>query len=206
MIAVIDYGVGNLFSLCSSLERIGAQTVVTSDPEIIAKADKLLLPGVGALADAAKKLRDSGLDAVVKAQAARGKEIMGICLGMQLLFEKSYEFGEHEGLGLLKGSVVPMEGTIPAELKIPHIGWNALHFCKESKLLRYIKDGDCVYFVHSFYATDCEESVIATAEYGKELTAAVQQGNVMGCQFHPEKSGEVGLNILRAFCESEETK
>ena len=206
MIAVIDYGVGNLFSLCSSLERIGAQTVVTSDPEIIAKADKLLLPGVGAFADAAKKLRDSGLDAVVKAQAARGKEIMGICLGMQLLFEKSYEFGEHEGLGLLKGSVVPMEGTIPAELKIPHIGWNALHFCKESKLLRYIKDGDCVYFVHSFYATNCDRSVIATAEYGKELIAAVQQGNVMGCQFHPEKSGEVGLNILRAFCESEETK
>ena len=205
MIAVIDYGVGNLFSLCSSLERIGAQTVVTSDPEIIAKADKLLLPGVGAFADAAKKLRDSGLDAVVKAQAARGKEIMGICLGMQLLFEKSYEFGEHEGLGLLKGSVVPMEGTIPAELKIPHIGWNALHFCKESKLLRYIKDGDCVYFVHSFYATNCDRSVIATAEYGKELIAAVQQGNVMGCQFHPEKSGEVGLKILRAFCDEEDT-
>lgn len=204
MIAVIDYGVGNLFSLCSSLERIGAQTVVTSDPEIIAKADKLLLPGVGAFADAAKKLRDSGLDVVIKEQAAAGKEIMGICLGMQLLFEKSYEFGEHKGLGLLKGSVVPMEGSIPADLKIPHIGWNALHFCKESKLLRYIKDGDCVYFVHSFYATDCTDSVIATAEYGKELTAAVQQGNVMGCQFHPEKSGEVGLNILRAFCESEE--
>ena len=204
MIAVIDYGVGNLFSLCSSLERIGAQTVVTSDPEIIAKADKLILPGVGAFADAAKKLRDSGLDTVIKEQAAAGKEIMGICLGMQLLFEKSYEFGEHEGLGLLKGSVVPMEGTIPAELKIPHIGWNALHFCKESKLLRDIKDGDCVYFVHSFYAADCDESIIATAEYGKELTAAVQQGNVMGCQFHPEKSGEVGLNILQAFCESEE--
>ncbi len=204
MIAVIDYGVGNLFSLCSSLERIGAQAVVTSDPEIIAKADKLILPGVGAFADAAEKLRGSGLDTVIKEQAAAGKEIMGICLGMQLLFEKSYEFGEHEGLGLLKGSVVPMEGTIPAELKIPHIGWNALHFCKKSKLLRYIKDGDCVYFVHSFYAADCDESIIATAEYGKELTAAVQQGNVMGCQFHPEKSGEVGLNILRAFCESEE--
>ena len=204
MIAVIDYGVGNLFSLCSSLERIGAAAVVTSDPEVIAKADKLILPGVGAFADAEKKLRDSGLDAVVKAQAAAGKEIMGICLGMQLLFEKSYEFGEHQGLGLLKGSVIPMEGTIPAELKIPHIGWNALHFSKESKLLRYIKEGDCVYFVHSFYAADCEESVIATAEYGKELTAAVQQKNVMGCQFHPEKSGRVGLQILRAFCEGEE--
>ena len=204
MIAVIDYGVGNLFSLCSSLERIGAEAVVTSDPEIIAKADKLILPGVGAFADAAKKLRDSGLDLVIKQQVKAGKEIMGICLGMQMLFEKSYEFGEHQGLGLLKGSVIPMEGTIPAGLKIPHIGWNALHFAKDSKLLRYIKEGDCVYFVHSFYATDCDESVIATAEYGKELTAAVQQGNVMGCQFHPEKSGQVGLDILRAFCEAEE--
>ena len=204
MIAVIDYGVGNLFSLCSSLERIGAQAVVTSDPAQIEKADKLILPGVGAFADAAQKLRDSGLDILIKEQVAKGKEIMGICLGMQLLFEKSYEFGEHQGLCLLKGSVIPMEGTIPAQLKIPHIGWNALHFCKESKLLRYIKEEDCVYFVHSFYATDCSESVIATAEYGKELTAAVQQGNVMGCQFHPEKSGQVGLQILRAFCESEE--
>ena len=204
MIAVIDYGVGNLFSLCSSLERIGAEAVVTSDPQLIARADKLILPGVGAFADAAKKLRDSGLDQVIKQQVAAGKEIMGICLGMQMLFEKSYEFGEHQGLGLLKGSVIPMEGTIPAGLKIPHIGWNALHFSKDSKLLRYIKEGDCVYFVHSFYATDCEDSVIATAEYGKELTAAVQQGNVMGCQFHPEKSGQVGLDILRAFCETEE--
>ena len=204
MIAVIDYGVGNLFSLCSSLERIGAEAVVTSDADMIAKADKLILPGVGAFADAAQKLRDSGLDVLIKEQVAQGKEIMGICLGMQLLFEKSYEFGEHTGLGLLKGSVIPMEGTIPAELKIPHIGWNALHFCKESKLLRYTKAGDCVYFVHSFYATDCDESVIATAEYGKELTAAVQQKNVMGCQFHPEKSGQVGLDILRAFCETEE--
>jgi glutamine amidotransferase len=204
MIAVIDYGVGNLFSLCSSLEKIGAQAVVTSDPEVISKAGKLILPGVGAFADAAQKLRESGMDALIREQVAKGKEIMGICLGMQLLFEKSYEFGEYQGLGLLKGSVVPMEGTIPAELKIPHIGWNALHFTKESKLLRYIKQNDCVYFVHSFYATDCADSVVATAEYGKELTAAVQQGNVMGCQFHPEKSGEVGLKILRAFCEGEE--
>ena len=204
MSAVIDYGVGNLYSLCSSLERIGAQTVVTSEPEAIRKAEKLILPGVGAFADAAKKLRDSGLDVLIKEQAAQGKEIMGICLGMQLLFEKSYEFGEYEGLGLLKGSVIGMEGTIPADLKIPHIGWNALRFCRESKLFRYIREGDCVYFVHSFYATDCADSVIATAEYGKELTAAVQKGNIMGCQFHPEKSGEVGLNILRAFCETEE--
>ena len=205
MIAVMDYGVGNLFSLCSSLERIGAKAIVTSDPEVIRSADKLILPGVGAFADAARKLRESGLDTVIREEVAKGKEIMGICLGMQMLFEKSYEFGEHQGLGLLKGSVIPMEGTIPADLKIPHIGWNALHFCKASKLLRYIKENDCVYFVHSFYATDCDDSVVATAEYGKELTAAVQQGNVMGCQFHPEKSGSVGLAILRAFCETEET-
>lgn len=204
MIAIIDYGVGNLFSLRSSLARIGAETVVTSDPEVIRRADKLILPGVGAFADAAKKLRDSGLDVLVKEQAAQGKEIMGICLGMQLLFEKSYEFGEHAGLGLLKGSVIPMEGTLPSHLKIPHIGWNALSFCKESKLLRYIKEGDCVYFVHSFYVDPGAESVVATTEYGREVTAAVQKGNVMGCQFHPEKSGEVGLNILRAFCEREE--
>lgn len=204
MIAIIDYGVGNLFSLCSSLERIGADTVVTSDPDVIRKAEKLILPGVGAFADAAKKLRDSGLDVLIKEQAASGKEIMGICLGMQLLFEKSYEFGEYQGLGLLKGSVIGMEGTIPKELKIPHIGWNSLHFCKESKLLRYIQEGDCVYFVHSFYASDCADSVIATAEYGRELTAAVEKGNVMGCQFHPEKSGQAGLAILRAFCEREE--
>ena len=201
MIAIIDYGVGNLFSLVSSLKRIGADAVVTADPDTIRKADKLILPGVGAFADAAKKLRDSGLDVLVKEQAAQGKEIMGICLGMQMLFEKSYEFGEHEGLGLLKGSVVPMEGVIPAQLKIPHIGWNALHIRRSGKLLRYVKEGDCVYFVHSYFATDCADSVIATAEYGAELTATVEKGNVMGCQFHPEKSGEVGLNILRAFCE-----
>ena len=201
MIAIIDYGVGNLFSLVSSLKRIGADAEVTADPDTIRKADKLILPGVGAFADAAKKLRDSGLDVLVKEQAAQGKEIMGICLGMLMLFEKSYEFGEHEGLGLLKGSVVPMEGVIPAQLKIPHIGWNALHIRRSGKLLRYVKEGDCVYFVHSYFATDCADSVIATAEYGAELTATVEKGNVMGCQFHPEKSGEVGLNILRAFCE-----
>ena len=206
MIAIIDYGVGNLFSLCSSLERIGAEAVVTADPEVLSKADKLILPGVGAFADAAAKLRATGLDQVIRQQVAAGKEIMGICLGMQMLFEKSYEFGEHAGLGLLKGSVIPMESTIPADLKIPHIGWNALHFTKESKLLRYIRENDCVYFVHSFYATDCDDSLVATAEYGKELTAAVQKGNIMGCQFHPEKSGTVGLNILRAFCEKEEAK
>lgn len=201
MIAIIDYGVGNLFSLCSSLKSIGADVVVTSNIDTIRAADKLILPGVGAFADAAKKLHDSGMENAVKVQAAAGKDIMGICLGMQLLFEKSFEYGEHKGLGLLNGSVVPMDGTIPENLKIPHIGWNALHFTKTSKLFKDIKENDCVYFVHSYYAIDCEDSVIATAEYGKEMTAAVELGNIKGCQFHPEKSGNVGLAILRAFCE-----
>ena len=203
MIAIIDYGVGNLFSLVSSFKMIGADAVITGDPEVIRRADKLILPGVGAFADAIAKLRESGLDKVLREEAAKGKELMGICLGMQLLFEKSMEYGEHEGLGLLRGSVVPMEGVIPSELKIPHIGWNALHFQKDHKLMKYIKENDCVYFVHSYYAVDCEDSLLATAEYGKELTAMVGKNNVMGCQFHPEKSGAVGLNILRAFCESE---
>lgn len=203
MVAVIDYGVGNLFSLCSSLEKIGVQAVVTSDPAQIAAADKLILPGVGAFSDAIEKLRSSGLDSIIINEARRGKPIMGICLGMQLLFEKSYEYGEHTGLGLLRGSVVGMQGRIPKDLKIPHIGWNALHFTRHSQLLRYIQEEDCVYFVHSFYADGCDDSVIATAEYGKELTAAVQKDNICGCQFHPEKSGTVGLEILRAFCETE---
>ena len=203
MIAVIDYGVGNLFSLCSSLRYIGAGTVVTADPAQIRAADKIILPGVGAFGDAADKLRAGGLDAVVKEEAAAGKEILGICLGMQLLFEKSYEYGEHAGLGLLKGRVVDMNGRIPENLMIPHIGWNGLIFKRKHKLLRYLREGDCVYFVHSFFAEDCEDSLVAAAEYGRELTAIVARDNVMGCQFHPEKSGEVGLKILRAFCEED---
>lgn len=203
MIAIVDYGVGNLFSLISSFNKIGAEIVVTADPQVISGADGIILPGVGAFEDAARKLRDSGLDKVIVEQAQKGKKLMGICLGMQMLFQQSYEYGCHEGLGLLKGNIVPMKDSIPADLKIPHIGWNALHFTRESGLFKYISNNDCVYFVHSYYATDCDDSVIATAEYGKELTAAVQKDNIMGCQFHPEKSGEVGLNILRAFCEME---
>ena len=203
MIAIIDYGVGNLFSLTSSLKFIGANAVVTDDKEIIRSADKLFLPGVGAFGDAAKKLSQSGLDREVLDAAQRGVDIMGICLGMQLLFEKSFEYGEHKGLGLLKGQVVPMEGSLPKKFKIPHIGWNALDFKRPHKLFERIKNGDFVYFVHSFYAEDCDDSLIATAEYGRPLTAAVAKGNVMGCQFHPEKSGDVGMEILRAFCEVE---
>ncbi len=206
MIAVIDYGVGNLFSLCSSLEAIGANSVVTSDPEVIKKADKIILPGVGAFADAIGKLRESGLDKVIINEARGGKKLFGICLGMQLLFEKSYEYGEHEGLGLLKGSVVPMQGVIPSELKIPHIGWNSLHITKKHPIFKYIKEGDFVYFVHSYYATKCDQSLLASTEYGAELTAAVALDNVSGTQFHPEKSGDIGLSILRAFCEWEDEK
>lgn len=201
MIAIIDYGVGNLFSLSSSFKAIGADTVITGDPEIIKQADKLILPGVGAFGDAAKKLSDSGLDVIIKEQAAKGIPLLGICLGMQLLFEEGYEYGCHKGLGLISGQVVPMENDIPENLKIPHIGWNALHFVKENPLFKYINNGDCVYFVHSYYAANCDLALIATTEYGKELTAAVAYNNIFGCQFHPEKSGNVGLNILKAFCE-----
>ncbi len=203
MIAILDYGVGNLFSLRSSLEYLGVKVCVTADPKEITAADKIILPGVGAFADAKAKLSQNGLDKLLIDAANSGVEMMGICLGMQMLFEKSYEYGEHQGLGLLKGEVVPMEGYLPKELKIPHIGWNRLHFLREHKLFRHIKEGDCVYFVHSYFADHCPDSIIADTEYGKPLTAAVARNNVMGCQFHPEKSGKVGLNILRAFCEKE---
>ena len=198
MIAIIDYGVGNLFSLVSSFAYIGADAKLTSDPDEIRRADRIILPGVGAFEDAAKKLAASGLDKVVIEEAKSGKPLLGICLGMQLLFDKSYEFGEFEGLGLIPGVVRPIADVIPADYKIPHIGWNALRFTKRSSLFDRINEGDCVYFVHSFYA-DCGESVIATAEYGAPLTAAVAKGNVYGCQVHPEKSGTVGLAILKAF-------
>lgn len=203
MIAIVDYGVGNLFSLVSSFKKIGADIVVTADPKVIMESERIILPGVGAFEDAAKKLRDSGLDKVLIDQVQQGKKLLGICLGMQMLFENSFEYGCHKGLGLLKGNVVPIKGAIPECLKIPHIGWNALQFTNKSDLFNFINDGDCVYFVHSFYVTDCDDSLVATAEYGAQLTAAVQKGNILGCQFHPEKSGEVGLNILRAFCEME---
>lgn len=204
MVAIVDYGVGNLFSLTSSLKFIGADVVVTSDAEVLRKADRIILPGVGAFGDAADKLRKSGLDKVVIEEAKSGKPLMGICLGMQLLLEKGFEYGEHEGLGLIKGEIRPISDVVPSELKIPHMGWNALKFEGEkSPIFKYINEGDQVYFVHSFYATACD-SVIATAEYGAPITAAVGNKNVFGCQFHPEKSGKVGLNILRAFCEEGE--
>ncbi len=206
MIAIIDYGVGNLFSLCSSLAAIGVESIVSSDEKVIRSADKIILPGVGAFADARKKLADSGLDRVIIDEVKKGKPILGICLGMQMLFEKSFEYGEHEGLGLLRGSVVPMAGVIPASYKIPHIGWNALHVKKSHPIFRYVKENDYVYFVHSYFASECDESLLASAEYGAELCAAVALDNVTGTQFHPEKSGDVGLRILKAFAEWEVTR
>ena len=202
MIAIIDYGVGNLFSLTCSFKSIEADICVTSDPDLIAKAERIILPGVGAFEDAARKLRQSGLDKVIKEECAKGKPLLGICLGMQMLFEKSYEYGEHEGLGLIKGNIRPISDVIPKGLKIPHIGWNALSFGnKKDGLFKYLNEGDFVYFVHSYYGSDCDDSVIATAEYGVPLTAAVRKDNVCGVQFHPEKSEKAGLAILKAFCE-----
>ncbi len=202
MTAIVDYGVGNLFSLKSSFAYIGQDAVVTSDESVIRSADRVILPGVGAFGDAAKKLFDSGLAKVLTELANEGKPILGICLGMQLLFEKSYEYGEHKGLGLIKGSIKPIAAEVSSDYKIPHIGWNALQFTgNKSPLFKYIKEGDFVYFVHSYYGADCDESLIATAEYGINVAAAVNSGNVYGTQFHPEKSGEVGMKILKAFCE-----
>ena len=203
MIAIIDYGVGNLFSLRSSLGFLGAEAEVTGDPARIREAERLILPGVGAFGDAAEKLRSTGLDRVVREETKKGKLLLGICLGMQLLFDRSFEYGEHAGLGLLPGDVVPMEGKLPGDLKIPHIGWNALHFRGESPLFREVEEGSCVYFVHSFYVPAENPAVTAWAEYGVNVAAAVGRKNVLGCQFHPEKSGGVGLRILRAFCEME---
>ena len=205
MIAVIDYGVGNLFSLTASLKYLGAETVVTNRSEDIEKADRIILPGVGAFEDAAAKLRATGLVDTIMRETAAGKPLLGICLGMQLLFEESHEYGVHKGLGLIKGTVASIDEDLKkqgiTDLKVPHIGWNALDFKADEPLFKYIKQGDCVYYVHSFYGRDCEDSTIATSMYGIKITGAVRNGSVYGTQFHPEKSGDVGLNILRAFME-----
>ena len=200
MIAIIDYGVGNLFSLKSSLGFIGAETVVTGEEELIRKADKLILPGVGAFEDAIAKLKEKGLDEVVIDEAKKGKPLLGICLGMQMLFDESHEYGCHKGLGLIPGKVMALEDMIPSDLKIPHIGWNSLEI-KKGKLYKYIENGDFVYFVHSFAAVVETEYLSAVTDYGATITASVENENVFGMQFHPEKSGTTGLKILKAFCE-----
>lgn len=202
MVAIIDYGVGNLYSLKSSFAAIGEEAVVTNDEAVIRSADRVILPGVGAFCDAMDKLKSSGMADLLVSLAGEGKKIMGICLGMQLLFDRSFEYGEYEGLGLIKGEIRPIGDVIDKELKIPHIGWNALHFVANGcPIFKYISEGDYAYFVHSFYAANCDEATVATADYSAPLTAAVQSGNVFGCQFHPEKSGDKGLMILKAFCE-----
>ena len=205
MIAIVDYGVGNLFSLRSSFKAIGADAVFTSDEKIIKSADKILLPGVGAFEDAAKKLRDTGLSEVVVSQVKDGKPLLGICLGMQLLFERSFEFGCHEGLGLIPGDIVPFEGKIDKSLKIPEIGWNQLTLNKVSPLYKDFTGGEFVYFVHSYYAECDKNYVSAFSEYDVVFPASVEYENVFGCQFHPEKSGKTGLKILENFCKAGET-
>ena len=202
MIVIVDYGVGNLFSLKSSFEAIGAEIKVSGSAEDIRAAEKIVLPGVGAFRDAREKLGQNGLDQVIIEEAKKGKPLLGICLGMQMLFKKSYEYGVYEGLGLLKGEVVPIIDDLKDKnLKIPHIGWNALEILKDNSLLKYTKSGDFVYFVHSYYVKNCDESLLAVCDYSTPLTAVVAKDNVYGCQFHPEKSSNVGLDILRAFCQ-----
>ena len=199
MIAIIDYGVGNLFSLRQSLKEIGAESIVTDDEKVINDAQKLILPGVGAFGDAAERLKKRGMDELIKSQCKTGKPLIGICLGMQLLFDKSFEYGEHEGLGLINGSVLPLKDYVNG-LKIPHMGWNSLNILDDNPIFKNVKQGDYVYFVHSYFAK-CNKCLSATTEYGISVTAAVRKENVYGVQFHPEKSGKVGLEILKAFNE-----
>lgn len=204
MIAIVDYGCGNLYSLQSSLNFLKLDSVITSDPEIIKSADRIILPGVGAFGDAVKLLKQSGLFDLIKDEAKKGKYILGICLGMQLLFEKSYEYGEHIGLGLIKGEICPLENDIKGGLKIPHMGWNALEIINpKNPIFKYTNNGDYVYFVHSFYGKNCDASLLAVSDYEVKVPALVNEGNVFGAQFHPEKSGDVGLNLLKAFAELE---
>ncbi len=198
MIAIVDYGVGNLFSLKASLEYLGLDCIVTNNQSQLENADRIILPGVGAFGDAYEMLEKTGLIPFLKSTK---KPVLGICLGMQLLFEKSFEYGEHNGLGLIKGNICPIADDVSKDLKIPHMGWNALEFRKESKLFKYIQNGSYVYYVHSFYAKNCEDSIVAVSKYGTDITGAVENNNYYGTQFHPEKSGEVGLAILKAFSE-----
>ena len=205
MIAVIDYGVGNLFSLSSSLSFLGLENQVTRSAADVRAASHIILPGVGAFGDAMEKLAATGLVPVLREEAEKGKPLLGICLGMQMLFRKSYEYGEHTGLGLLPGEVCPLEPDLAAAgytYKVPHIGWNALHLERpECPLLKNTNEGDHVYFVHSYYVKHCGDALAASAEYGVDVPGTVWRGSVYGCQFHPEKSGAAGLRILRAFAE-----
>ena len=201
MTAIINYGVGNLFSLESSFNAIGQTVTITSNPDDIKAAERIILPGVGAFGDAAGKLFSLGLAEVLISEAHKGKPILGICLGMQLLFTKSYEFGEFNGLNLIPGNVKPISDVIPESFKIPQMGWNSLDFINPSEIYSRTPENSYVYFVHSYAAFCDERYVTATTDYGAPLTASVQNGNIYGVQYHPEKSGNIGLDILRAFCE-----
>ena len=202
MIAIVDYGVGNLFSLSSSLKSLGLETEITRDPSALQSADRVILPGVGAFGDARKKLEDTGLVPVLREEARR-KPLLGICLGMQLLFDRSFEYGEHDGLHLISGEVADLrEDLADPALKVPHMGWNSLHIVKDDPLFRYFQDGEYVYYVHSFYARNCDAATLGVSRYGNvSVTGAVRSGNVYGTQFHPEKSGSAGLRLLKAFSE-----
>ena len=202
MIAIVDYGVGNLFSLLCSLRHIGAEAEVTADADRIRAAEKVILPGVGAFADAMEKLRGTGLVPVIQEEAAR-KPLLGVCLGMQLLFERSFEYGEHRGLGLLPGEVASLRDALDDKtLKVPHMGWNSLNLLRQDPLFRYVREGEYVYYVHSFYARNCAESTLAVSRYGNvAVTGVAASGHIYGTQFHPEKSGDTGLRLLRAFAE-----
>jgi len=202
MIAIVDYGVGNLFSLSSSLKALGLETEITADPEKLRTADRIILPGVGAFGDAKAKLDATGLVPVLQEEAKK-KPFLGICLGMQLLFDRSYEYGAHDGLGFVPGQVVDLHDDLEDKtLKVPHMGWNSLQIVKDDPLFKYFRDGEYVYYVHSFYAKDCAASTLATSQYGNvAVTGVVRSGNVWGTQFHPEKSGDAGLRLLKAFSE-----
>lgn len=202
MIAIVDYGVGNLFSLSSSLKALGLEAEITGEAEALRAASHIILPGVGAFGDARAKLDDTGLVPVIR-QEAEKKPLLGICLGMQLLFDRSFEYGEHPGLGLVPGQVVDLRGDLTDKaLKVPHMGWNSLRIQRDDPLFRYFKNGEYVYYVHSFYARDCAESTLGTSQYGNvAVTGIVRRGKVYGTQFHPEKSGDAGLRLLRAFAE-----
>ena len=204
MIAVVDYGVGNLFSLCSGLEAIGQQVCVTADPAVLRAADRIVLPGVGAFGDAIRKLQATGLVSVLKEQA-EAKPLLGICLGMQLLFETSYEFGRWDGLGFVPGDICPLQPDLAAagrpELKVPQIGWNALQILQDDPIFRYVQNGEYVYYVHSYYGKRCAANTLAISEYAVPVPGVVRAGKVYGMQFHPEKSGDTGLRLLKAFAE-----
>ncbi len=195
MIAVIDYGMGNLRSVQKAFEYLGYKAVITQQPSEIQKADKVVLPGVGAFRDAMQTIKQKGIDKVLYDVVEQKKPLLGICLGMQMFFEKSYEYGEHKGLGILQGEIV----KLPENVKIPHMGWNSLNIKKKNPLFEGLSQEPYVYFVHSYHLNTEADIVSATTYYGKEIQVAAQKENVFALQFHPEKSGDVGLNILQNF-------